>query len=325
MVLKFYRLLFKSFSYFLILVMSILFSAFSFATTKIVQNNDIQLWSESFGNPKNPPVLLISGAGAQCILWPDAFCKMLAKQGFFVIRYDNRDVGFSSKVDYSKNPYSITDLTQDAIAVLNTYHLEKAHIVGFSMGGEIAQFLGAYHPEHVLSLTLVATSTDMEPGFLAFKGIHDPKRLSGPAAEYVKWANRPVNPKEQSLKEKINDFLYSFRLLNGTETPFDEKLYRQIAKLNFKRGQDNNPYLNHANAMNASFSEHRKAIHRIHSPTLILHGTADPIFGKDHADALNKGISNSKLVMIQGMGHTLSPKFYDEIVPLIKAHAAEIN
>jgi len=311
--------LFKMLSCFIVISLGIFYCFPSFSDTKIIQANNIQIWSESFGKPSHPPILLIMGAGAQSIMWPDDFCKQLAGQGFFVIRYDHRDTGYSSTINYEKHPYNIQDLTQDAIAVLESYDLERAHIVGFSMGGEIAQFFGAYHPERTLSLTLIATSVDMEPGFLAFKGIHDPNRLSAPAPEYVKWANRSVNTKLQTLDEKIKDFMHTWRLLNGRETPFDEHLYRKIAGLNFKRGQDDNPYLNHANAMNASFAEHRAAPKLIQAPTIILHGTADPIFGRDHAEALNFAIANSKLVMINHMGHLLSPKFYNEIIDLIKS------
>lgn len=308
----------KWFVKFLVLFLSLAESHFVFCDTKFIYSKNIKIWTESFGKQTNPAVLLIIGAGAQSILWPDEFCEKLAKEGFFVIRYDHRDTGLSSLIDYQKNPYNIQDLADDAIAVLNTYAIQKAHIVGFSMGGEIAQFIGAYYPEKVHDIILMATSTNMEPGFNAFSGKYNPKDLSPPLPEYVKWATRTVDLSKQTQEEKLQDFIHTWQLLNGSESEFDTALYLKIAKLCFKRAKNDNPYENHAKAMQASFDEHRQVPKLIKVPTLIIHGKADPIFGIDHGKALNDGIANSKLVLIEHMGHALNPVFYKKIIHLMK-------
>lgn len=289
---------------------------------KIIKANNIKLWTESFGDEHNPPILLIIGAGAQSILWPDKFCQKLADQGFYVIRYDHRDTGESSKINFKKHPYTVMDLTKDAVAVLDKYKINQANIVGFSMGGQIAQFMAAYYPSRVLSLTLIGTSTSFKEGFDAFAGVA-PKEdaLSAPLPYYVEWATRKVDYKKQTRSQKIKDFIHSWKLLNGDKTPFDEKLYTLIAERSFARSKLDNPYFHHSKAMQASFAEHEKAPSLITAPTLIIHGTEDPVFGVDHAEALHDAISDSKLEIIEGMGHALNTHFYDQIVGLIKERA----
>jgi pimeloyl-ACP methyl ester carboxylesterase len=282
-------------------------------------NGEIKLWTESFGNSTDPSILLIIGAGSQSILWPDEFCKKLANQGFFVIRYDNRDTGKSSAIDYAKNPYTIMDMAKDSLAVLDHYNINQANIIGFSMGGQIAQFIGAYFPERAKTITLMATSTSFEEGFNAFAGKYDGKGLSAPKDHYVKWATKATTP-NQTYEQKLSDFVHSWKLLNGDKTPFDEALYKQIAENSFARSNLDNPYPQHAYAMKASYNEHKEAPGKINLPTLIIHGEEDPVFGVDHAEALHKNIRGSKLEVIKGMGHNLNTRFYDPLINLIKNH-----
>ena len=158
--------------------------------SKIISNSNINIYTESFGYPNSQAVLLIMGANLQCIYWYDEFCTKLAAKGFFVIRYDHRGCSKSSDVDYSKNPYDIMDLTKDAINVIEGYGLQKTHIAGLSMGGQIAQFLGAYCPEKALSLSLISTSS-------SFRQLFEPKtsnnenELSRPSEEYIKFVGDP--------------------------------------------------------------------------------------------------------------------------------------
>ena len=110
---------------------------------KVVQTNGLEFWTESFGKKENPALLLIMGSGSQGIQWPQKFCEQLANKGYFVIRYDHRDVGLSSTIDYQKTPYTLLDMGKDAISILDSYGIKKAHIVGFSMGGPIALLIGS--------------------------------------------------------------------------------------------------------------------------------------------------------------------------------------
>lgn len=289
-------------------------------STNMVKANGVTLWTESFGAKQNPAILLIIGAGAQAILWPNEFCQNLAKAGFFVIRYDHRDSGKSSAVNYQKHPYTVMDLSKDALAVLDYYKIKKAHIVGFSMGGQIAQFLGAYFPSRVLTLTLIATSTSFKEGFDAFAGepVHG---LSAPQEHFVKWATRQVDLARQTSAKKIKDFVHSWEILNGDKIPFDKKLYTELAQESLTRSKLTKPYFNHSLAMKASFADHKRAPGLIKAPTLIIHGSEDPVFGVDHAESLHEAIASSELVIIDNMGHNLNTHFYDEIIALIKTQS----
>lgn len=280
-------------------------------------NDHVKLWTQTFGDSEKPPVLLIAGAGDQSLLWPDEFCQKLASQGYYVIRYDHRETGLSTQVDYTKTPYTVMDLTRDALAVLDHYNIERAHIVGFSMGGQIAQFIGAYFPERAKTITLMGTSTSFEEGFKAFAGIDDVEGLSQPKPHYVKWATRSV-PTGQSDEEEVADFVHKWRLLNGDAAPYDEALYERIARESFKRSPNPNPYQNHGLAMKASFEDHQNAPRKISLPTRIIQGGQDPVFGTDHGEALNNAISSSKLTIIKGMGHNLNPVFFDQIIEILK-------
>lgn len=288
---------------------------------KIIDLNGIHLYTQSFGNNKNPVLLLIIGAGSQCLLWPGAFCESLAENGFFVIRYDHRDTGRSSAIDYETSPYTVMDLASDAIGVLSSYEISAAHIVGFSMGGQIAQFIGAYFPNYALTLTLIATSTNFLSGFNAFAGVEYREGLTPPIPRYVRWATQANQFIPISLEEKIETFLMTWQLLNGEQAPFDEELYRQIAYDSFTRSNLDAPYPAHAKAMQASYKEHEEACALIKQPTLILHGDQDPVFQLDHAEALDEEIANSRLVIVEGMGHNLNTHFYNRLILEITNHA----
>lgn len=127
-------------------------------TERIIEANGITIWTESFGDPTDAPLLLIMGATAQGIYWPDDFCQALVEQSRFVIRYDNRDTGQSTCFDFATNPYTLDDLAADAIAVLDAYGIEQADIAGASMGGMITQTLMIQAPERVRSATLIMSS-----------------------------------------------------------------------------------------------------------------------------------------------------------------------
>lgn len=124
---------------------------------------NISLWYETFGEKKNPPLLLIAGGLCQGILWPDEFCEALAKKGLYVIRYDHRDSGLSTCVDFTKAPYSLYDMAEDATQLLDYLKIEKAHACGISMGGVIAELMSAHFPERISTIALFSTSCDLRP------------------------------------------------------------------------------------------------------------------------------------------------------------------
>lgn len=124
---------------------------------KIIKANNIELYTESFGNEKNPAILLVAGATVSMLFWDAEFCSSLAEKGFFVIRYDNRDVGKSTFYEPGTTPYNIVDLTNDAISILDGYNIDKGHFVGLSLGGLISQIAAIKYPGRVKSLILMST------------------------------------------------------------------------------------------------------------------------------------------------------------------------
>jgi pimeloyl-ACP methyl ester carboxylesterase len=126
-------------------------------------SDDITLWYETFGDSKNPPIVLLMGNATQGIFWPTDFCEQLASKDRYVIRFDYRDVGLSTHVNYDKHPYDFLDMTADIIGLLKFLNIKKAHLVGLSMGGVLAQVIAINHPDHVLSVTYTMSTSDYRP------------------------------------------------------------------------------------------------------------------------------------------------------------------
>lgn len=288
---------------------------------KIIESNGMELWTETYGKPENTPLLLIAGGASQAIMWPHDFCKSLAKKGFYVIRYDHRDVGLSTAVDYQKKPYTIRDMTRDAIGVLDHYNIQKAHIVGLSMGGQIAQFLGAYFPERASSLTLMSTSTTFEPLGSVFEGKTCSSLLSPPEQAYITWAKDYfTNMPTYSEEKKKEEFLKGWQVCNGRNVVFDKDYYVQFMKQHFARSIHPENVVNHVSAIKASYEDHRKAVLLIKLPTLIIHGRKDPIFPIDHGEHLHQSIPGSQLIIREDMGHLIPPTDFGDIVEAIASH-----
>lgn len=287
----------------------------------IAHNGDVQLFSESFGDSKHPPVLLIMGLGSQGFLWDDAFCQGLVRENLFVVRYDHRDTGESTRVD---NAYTVSDMAKDAVSVLESYKIPKAHIVGLSLGGQIAQFMGADFPDVVSSLTLISTTLSFEPFLNAVLEkpaeivLADGSTLSRPNPAYIEWAKRAIKP-DQTRKELEADFVKRWWWFNGREIAFNEAFYQKKAKFAFDNPNMRNTCPNHTKAIMASCEAHKQVLSKIKAPTSIFHGTGDTLFPPDHASALAKAIQGSKLEILDKMGHNLHPYFYDKIIQSIMA------
>jgi pimeloyl-ACP methyl ester carboxylesterase len=287
-----------------------------FKESRAKSEEKVVLFSETFGEKHNPAIILNAGAGNQAITWPEKFCRKLAGKGYYVIRYDYRDSGLSSEVDYEKNPYNVLDLTDDAIAILKKYDIQKAHWVGFSMGGQIAQMAAAYRPEATQSIVLLSTSTNFKPGFDAFEG-KTSKGLSGPNKEYVKFATQKIDYNKQTLEQKIDRYVAIWRLLDGSPKDFNEKFFREQGKEVYTRTKLIHPYIAHAKAMKASYELHNQTPAKIRLPALIIHGKKDPVFGLDHAKDMNKKIKGSQLIVWDNFAHAVSPQNFDRIINTI--------
>lgn len=267
--------------------------------------NGLELWAESFGNSDNSPIILIMGSGGQGILWPTEFCQALADQGYFVIRYDHRDTGLSSSIDYDANPYTLLDMAADVVHILDHYQLQHAHIVGASMGGAVAMLLNAHYPKRVRSLTLIATSIDFRPAGDAFQGKVSNHSLPAPLPSLMEAAKKFHIMPSLSLEEKIQVFIDTAKLTSGS-IPVDEALCREIAILNFERMKNPESPNNHARAIMASYAFHAAAPSMITAPTHIVHGDEDPIFPLEHGKATHAAIANSTLCIMPGFGHNFS-------------------
>lgn len=273
----------------------------------MISANGLSLWTESFGDSANSPIILIMGSGGQGILWPTEFCKVLAGQGYFVIRYDHRDTGFSSSIDFDANPYNLLDIATDVVHILDDYQLQDAHIVGVSMGGAVAMLLGAHYPKRVRSLTLIATTIDFRPAFDAMLGVAANHSLPTPSSAVIEAAKKFQTMSVLSLEEKIQFFIETAKLNSGS-LPVDEELCREIAKLNFARMKNPESPNNHYRAIMASYDYHAAAPSKITALTHIVHGDEDPIFPLEHGKATHAAIAGSTFCLIPGLGHNISCK-----------------
>jgi pimeloyl-ACP methyl ester carboxylesterase len=285
----------------------------------IVKNNGIKIWTESFGHLNHQPIVLIMGSGCQGILWPTNFCQSLASQGYFVIRYDHRDTGLSTSVDYDANPYSLLDMAADITHILDDYQLETAHMVGMSMGGAIAMIFAAHFPLRVKSLTLLATSTDFRPTYDAMQGNSVNHTLPAPTQKMMDAFKQFQMLPSLTLEDKIESFISMAKITSG-DIVIDEALCREIALLNFERMKNPESPNNHHRAIIASFDEHATSSEKIVSPTHVIHGDADPILPVEHGKAVHAAIANSTIDIMSGVGHTL---FSDELLSQLVFKIAE--
>lgn len=287
----------------------------------IININSMDVWYESFGKREDPCLLLIMGGGCQGILWPDLFCERLASLGFFVVRYDNRDVGLSSYFDFKKTPYNLLDMAHDAIDFLEAMRIPKAHVLGTSMGGAIAQLMAAYFPEKVLSLTLMSTTCDLRN--LANAILEEPLTTlprSSPSKECLQWISFfSLQHPYLSWMQKVQLQLKGWKMLNGPDIPFDTKYYSMMLLKTMLRQRSYKVLLNHVSALLASVDLLLHTQGKIRVPSLIFQGKKDPIFPIDHGEFLSQTIPDSEFCPIDRMGHNLNSCFYEPILGRINS------
>jgi len=310
----------------------------------IAEVNDISIWWEDFGDPSNPSVLLIMGANANCMQWPVEFINPLVANGFHVIRFDNRDVGkstwfykegFISKIarllplSISKNlinyvfnivsddegnftgaeqssnaKYDLNDMAKDAISLMDYLNIDKAHIVGASMGGMITQVIGLDHPERALSLTPIMSSPGMGDPDLS---VMTPSLVEGIKESFL-----------LNIQGKYEDGVVRiYRELTGSRFPFNEQKFREKMKTSMEHGH--NPHSGHGDAVGASPSR-RSRLKEINIPTLVIHGTEDAILPLDHGQAIADGIQNAEMMIMEGVGHELPEELNDEVISRLVEH-----
>jgi pimeloyl-ACP methyl ester carboxylesterase len=273
----------------------------------MVEANGIELCTEAFGDAGDQPVLLIMGLGGSMLWWEDGFCRMLAGGGRFVIRYDHRDTGRSVTYQPGQPGYTGDDLVADAVGVLDAYGLRSAHIAGVSAGGALAQLLALNFPARARTLVLISTSP-----------VGGDRDLPPPSEEFGQFvATARV---DWTDTESVSRYLAGYaRVLAGGQRPFDERgardlVLRDIARARCFAARRNHELLEEGRA--------RKPLSSIAVPTLVIHGTADPMFPPGHADALAAEIPAARLLLLEGAGHGVWPHDWETITGAILRHTA---
>ncbi|MFE7800886.1 alpha/beta fold hydrolase [Nocardia sp. NPDC057440] len=279
------------------------------------RNGEVSLAYEMFGPSTGEPLLLIMGVGAQMLLWHEDFCLELVRRGFQVVRMDNRDAGLSTHLTHLGEPrlsdlimrpkaaarYSLGDMAADAIAVLDDLGWPSANVVGGSLGGMIAQTMAIEHPRRLRSLTSIMSSPSARIGRATI-------RTSMKVAALLK---HPVNTAEEAGQQLID----TYRII-GTPAdtyPLDDKWLEEIGALSFQRAHDPAGKLRQQAAMLAA-PDRRKALAALRLPTLVMHGTADPMIRPAGARATAEAVPGAKLVMMPGVGHGAFPR---EVWPIM--------
>ncbi|MFF4253642.1 alpha/beta fold hydrolase [Streptomyces sp. NPDC001663] len=276
---------------------------------RMIEADGIELCTESFGDPSDPPVLLIMGTGASMLWWEEGFCRMLAGGGRFVIRYDHRDTGRSVTYEPGRPGYTASDLVGDAARVLDAHEIPAAHVVGVSAGGAFAQLLALNYADRVLSLVLISTSSAV-PG---------DRELPGPTEEFMRFVSSVQV--DWSEAESVIDYLVAYaRMLSGGRRPFDETAARSLVRRDVERAHDFAAARNHDVLPDGEGSQ--PPLSSIAVPTLVIHGTADPMFPLGHGEALAEQIPAGRLLALQDAGHGVERADWATIVPAILEHTA---
>lgn len=279
---------------------------------KVVTDNDISLYTESFGNPVHEPIVLVMGAMSSAVWWPEDFCARLAAMDRYVIRYDHRDTGKSTSYEPGQASYSVEELADDVVRVMDGYGLDAAHLVGMSLGGFLSQFVAIKYQDRVKSLTLIASErlAEADPDMPPF----DPEILEyHRQAEALDWSDRDAVVEYQVGAWRIN---------SGTAHVFDAEKIRQIARENFDRTPNILTTFNHTTL--GGGEEWLGRLDEIVASTLIIHGTEDPVLPYAHGLALKIAIRDSKLLTLEGTGHELHPEDWPVILQELKNHTSPI-
>lgn len=270
----------------------------------MIKANGVDLCVEPFGAATDPAILLIGGGASSMDWWQEDFCALLA-EGHHVIRYDLRDTGRSVSYPAGEPGYTHADLAEDAIGILDTLGIERAHLVAISMGAGIAQWAAVKHPDRVSALTLMSTSPGGPGGDANGLPPMEPKVAAYFAAE-------GPGPDTSTKDGLFEAFLLGEKAFAG-DFPIDEKELRRLSDRIFDRTTDIAASLyNHFAADGGG--DVRSRLGEIKAPTLVLHGTKDPLFPLPHGEALAREIPGARLVPLEGVGHQVPPREVWDVV-----------
>jgi pimeloyl-ACP methyl ester carboxylesterase len=291
-----------------------------------VHANGIEIEYDTFGEPKDRPLILIMGLSCQLVAWPESFCGNLAAKGHFVVRFDNRDVGLSSKLDdlgvpdifeifaaaqegkALESPYALSEMAADTIGLMDALNLEMAHVCGLSMGGMIAQMMAIEYPRRIISLISMQSSTGA-PGL--------------PEAE-PQAMEAMVAPPPIERDAYIQHMADVYRAFAGGSDKYDERLQNEISAASHDRSFYLMGFTRQLAAIVACGSR-KDALAAIKVPTLVIHGSHDALLPLAHGKDTAEAVPGAKLVIIKGLGHGMVyPALWDEIIETIAAHTASV-
>jgi pimeloyl-ACP methyl ester carboxylesterase len=278
--------------------------------TGLARHGDVTIAYERLGPADGEPLLLVMGLGMQLVSWPDEFCAMLVQRGFSVVRFDNRDAGLSTHWSQAGNPsllqlltrpqavapYRLTDMAADAVAVLDAVGWPTAHVAGVSLGGMIAQTLAIGHPARVRTLTSIMSTPSPRigrprPGALAALG------------------SRPATDRDDAGERMVR----VFRVIGSPRYPHEEQWLRDVGRRAYDRGHDPAGGRRQLAAIRAS-GDRREGLAGVRVPTLVLHGSADPLIRPAGGRATAAAVPGARLVVYPGMGHDLPRPLWPELI-----------
>jgi pimeloyl-ACP methyl ester carboxylesterase len=286
--------------------------------------NGIDIAYETFGDPGALPMLLIMGLGYQMIYWDKAFCEQLAARGYWVIRFDNRDTGLSTWLadegvpdipalkllmaqrKTANAPYSLLDMADDAVGLLDALKIESAHVVGRSMGGMIGQMMAIHHAGRVKTLTVMMSSTG------------DPN-LPPPTSDVL---SALLEPDPEDVESYVEHSVRIWEVLGGQLSTADEDCVRQWARVSYERGLNPDGAARQFAAIIATGSR-KEALKSVKVPTLVVHGDADPLVPVECGMDIANAVQGAQFLMVKGMGHTLSRETYPQVIDAVCRHAKD--
>jgi pimeloyl-ACP methyl ester carboxylesterase len=275
---------------------------------RMIEANGVELCAEAFGDPADPAVLLVMGMGGSMLWWEEPFCRMLGDRRRYVIRYDHRDTGRSVTYPPGRPGYAASDLVADAVGVLDAYAIPRAHVVGVSMGGALAQLIALDFAERVSALTLISTSL----------AVRDDRGLPGSTEELRRFF--ASGQTDDADPDSAIEYLVAYtRVLAGTERRFDERAVRDLVRRDAERARDFAAAQNHG-ALPDEEVPHA-SLSSIAAPTLVIHGTADPMFPLEHGRALAESIPGARLLTLPGAGHGLDRADWETVADAIAGQA----
>lgn len=281
-------------------------------TVRTLHGDDVTIATEAFGDPAHPPVILTMGVMSSMLWWPDAFCHRLADQGRYVIRYDSRDTGLSTTYPVGTPPYGFDELADDVVRVLDGYGFPTASLVGFSMGGMVAQLAALAYPERFRTLTTISTSP--------LDG--DTSALPSPDSRYLERAGALGEPDWSDRSQAITYLIEHSRLTTGPAHAFDEAGAQRLIERDIDRSPDFPSVTNHTRLDHGGEAWEGR-LSELSVPLLVIHGTADPIFPIEHGLAVAQAVTGATLLRLEGTGHELHEASWDEITAAIAVHTGE--